>query len=194
MPINKRNLAVSIILSIVTCGIYSLYWFVVLTDDTRNVSNDAEGSSGGVALLLTIVTCGIYGFYWAYKQGERIDNAKAMRGMATGGSSNILFLVLQIFGMGIVNYILIQDALNKIADNDMFMNGGGYGPNGPMNGGMYNNGPMYNGPMNNGPMNGNGYGPNGPMNGGGYGPNGPMNDGQMNNGPMNNDPNNMNNQ
>ena len=173
MPINKRNLAVSIILSIVTCGIYSLYWFIVLTDDTKNVSNDVEGASGGVALLLTIVTCGIYGFYWAYKQGERIDNAKAMRGMAAGGSSNILFLVLQIFGLGIVNYILIQDSLNKIADNDMYMNGGGFGPNnGPMNGGMYNNGPMNNGQP--------------------Y--NGPMNNGQPYNGPVNNDPNNMNNQ
>ena len=43
---------------------------------------------------------------------------------------------------------LTQDSLNKIADYDMNMNGGGFGGyNGPMNGG-------YNGPTNNG---------NGPM-------------------------------
>jgi hypothetical protein len=154
MPIQKRNLAVYIILSIVTCGIFGLYWFVVSTDDAKTVSNDYNGASGGVALLLTIVTCNIYGFYWAYKQGERVDNARAMRGIPGGGSSNILFLILQIFGLGIVNYILIQDALNKISDYDQF---------GPMNNGPMNNGPMNNGPMNNGPMN------NGPMN------NGPMN-------------------
>lgn len=128
MPINKRNIAVSIILTIVTCGIYGLYWFVVLTDDTKNVSNDTNGASGGVALLLSIVTCYIYSIYWAYKQGERIDNAKAMRGMAGGGSSNILFLVLQIFGLGIVNYIIIQDSLNKISDFDQFNSGANNGP------------------------------------------------------------------
>ena len=44
MPINKRNLAVSIILSIVTCGIYGIYWFVVLTDDAKNVSGDVQGA------------------------------------------------------------------------------------------------------------------------------------------------------
>ena len=141
MPINKRNLAVSIILSIVTCGIYGIYWFVVLTDDAKNVSGDVQGASGGVAFLLTLVTCGIYGFYWAYKQGERIDYAKSMRGIPSG-SSNILYLVLAIFGLYIIVYILVQDSLNKISDIDMTMHGG--------------NGPMYNGPMN-GPMN------NGPM-------------------------------
>ena len=56
MPINKRNLAVSIILTIVTCGIYGIYWFIVMTDDTKNVSGDINGASGGVAFLLTLVT------------------------------------------------------------------------------------------------------------------------------------------
>ena len=128
MPITKRNLATCIILSIVTCGIYSLYWFIVVTDDAKNVSNDVEGASGGTALLLSIITCNIYGFYWAYKQGERLDNARYMRGMAGGGNSNILFLLLQIFGLGIVTYIIMQDILNKISDYDQQMMNGNKGP------------------------------------------------------------------
>ena len=128
MPITKRNLATWIILSIVTCGIYSLYWFIVVTDDAKNVSNDVEGASGGTALLLSIITCNIYGFYWAYKQGERLDNARYMRGMAGGGNSNILFLLLQIFGLGIVNYIIMQDILNKISYYDQQMMNGNKGP------------------------------------------------------------------
>ena len=31
--IKQRNIGICILLSIVTCGIYGLYWFVVLTDD-----------------------------------------------------------------------------------------------------------------------------------------------------------------
>lgn len=93
MPINKRNLAVSIILTIVTCGIYGIYWFIVMTDDTKNVSGDINGASGGVAFLLTLVTCNIYGYYWAYKQGERIDNAKNARGIPSS-NSNVLYSFL----------------------------------------------------------------------------------------------------
>lgn len=129
MPITKRNIAVAIILSIVTCGIYGIYWFIVLTDEAKQVSNDVTGATGGVAFLLTLVTCGIYGFYWAYKQGERIDNARMVRGIRAGGSSHILFLILQIFGLGIVSYIIMQDALNKISDCDEFnMNNMNNGP------------------------------------------------------------------
>lgn len=133
MPLTKKNIAMCIILSFITCGIYGIYWLIVLTDDTRNASNDYTGASGGVAFLLTLVTCGLYGYYWAFKQGERIDNAKAVRGMQTSGNSNILFLILQIFGLSIVNFILIQDALNKISDNDMYMGNGPINMNGPVN-------------------------------------------------------------
>lgn len=59
----QRNIAVSIILTIVTCGIYGIVWFVMLNDEIRNASKDYGMPSGGVAFLLTIVTCGIYGIY-----------------------------------------------------------------------------------------------------------------------------------
>ena len=67
-----------------------------------------------MAVLLTIVTCGIYGLYWAYKQGEKIDAAKANRGVASG-NSGILYLILSIFGLGIVAWALMQNELNQMA-------------------------------------------------------------------------------
>ena len=70
--IQKRNIAMYIILSIVTCGIFGIYWFICLTDDSKLAANDNESASGPVAFLLTIVTCGIYGWYWAYKLGDRV--------------------------------------------------------------------------------------------------------------------------
>mgnify|MGYP002710538082 FL=1 len=54
--VKNRNIALCIILSLVTCGIYGLYWFVCLTDDTNTISGE-PGTSGVVALVLTIVTC-----------------------------------------------------------------------------------------------------------------------------------------
>lgn len=111
--IQQRSIAVCIILTIVTCGIYGLYWFICLTNDANTASN-TFGTSGGMALLLTIVTCGIYGLYWAYKQGEKIDAAKANRGVPSG-NSGILYLILSIFSLGIVAWALMQNELNKMA-------------------------------------------------------------------------------
>lgn len=49
--VQERNIALFIILSLVTCGIYGLYWFVCLTEDTNAAANE-EGTSGVLALVL----------------------------------------------------------------------------------------------------------------------------------------------
>ena len=53
--IQQRNIAVCIILSIVTCGIYGIYWFIVLSNDTNTVSNAENATSGGVAFVLSLI-------------------------------------------------------------------------------------------------------------------------------------------
>lgn len=111
--VQQRNIALCIIFSVITCGIYSLYWFVCMTDDTNAVANE-EGTSGALSLVLTIVTCGIYGLYWAYKRGELLDKAKMNRGLPAS-NGGVLYLILYIFG-GIIAYALIQNELNKLAD------------------------------------------------------------------------------
>lgn len=111
--VQERNIALCIIFSMITCGIYSLYWFVCMTDDTNAVANE-EGTSGVLALVLTIVTCGIYGLYWAYKRGELLDKAKMNRGLPAS-NGGVLYLILYIVG-GVIAYALIQNELNKLAD------------------------------------------------------------------------------
>ena len=111
--IKQRNIAVCIILSIVTCGIYGLYWLACLNNDTNTASN-TFGTSGGMVVLLTIVTCNIYGIYWAFKQGEKIDAAKTSRGIPSS-NSGILYLILSLFGLGIVGWALMQNEINKMA-------------------------------------------------------------------------------
>lgn len=109
----ERSIAVSIILSIVTCGIYGIYWFICLTNEVEAASEDKELASGGAAFLLIIITCGIYGIYWAYKMGKLLMIAKEKSGLRADDNS-IVFLLLQIIGFGIVNYALIQSDLNEI--------------------------------------------------------------------------------
>ena len=110
--VKEKNIALCIILSLVTCGLYGLYWFVTLTDDTNTIAGE-PGTSGVMAVILTVVTCGIYGLYWAYKCGEKIDKAHQNRGEAAS-NGGVLYLILSIFG-GIIAYALIQNEINKFA-------------------------------------------------------------------------------
>ena len=111
----NRNIAVCILLTIITCGIYGLYWFIAITDETNDASGYG-GTSGIVSLLLSIITCNIYGWYWAYKMGEKVDAIRKTDGRE-GSNSSVLYLILQALGLGIVVYAIVQDELNKIAAN-----------------------------------------------------------------------------
>ena len=114
-PITERNIAISIILTIVTCGIYGIFWFISLTDEIRNASEDSSMPSGGVAFLLTLVTCGIYGYYWAYRMGKGLAAAHKVHGSEVVSDNSVLYIILQIFGLGIVNYAIMQNDLNGLA-------------------------------------------------------------------------------
>ena len=114
MVVTKRSIATCIILSIVTIGIYSLYWMYKLHEEVHAVSGEQPSCSGGMLILLTIVTFGIYGLYWCYKQGERIDKIHQMRGIPMGNNA-VLYLVVSIVGLSIVAMALMQNELNTYA-------------------------------------------------------------------------------
>ena len=131
-----RSLPLNIILTIVTCGIYGLYWFVVLTNDVNQLSGRRNDTSGGMALFLSIITCGIYSIYWAYKLGEKMSIIKTLY-YGRDSSDSILYLILQIIGLPIITYALAQNEINTIIEGrggyypgDANMN---YGPNGYAN-------------------------------------------------------------
>ena len=109
--IAKKDLVKAIILSIVTCGIYSIYWFICLTNEMNKASGKTSDTNGGMAFVLSLVTCGIYSYFWAFKLGEKRDIVAG-----ENSSSNILYLILSIFGLSIVVYALAQDSLNKAID------------------------------------------------------------------------------
>lgn len=112
--IKKRDIAITIILSIVTCGIYGLIWFFWIVNDLNVAAQTPEDRTPGMVLLLTIVTCGIYGMIWIYNAGNKVDRIRQFNGEAPSNSA-VLYLVLSIFGLGIVAYCLIQSELNRVA-------------------------------------------------------------------------------
>lgn len=87
-----------------------------LADDANTLSKN-QGTSGGVALLLTIVTCGIYGIYWAYKLGESLDAIDVANGKPQKNRA-IVYLLLNIFGLGIITFAIAQSSMNEYASSN----------------------------------------------------------------------------
>lgn len=107
--IRHRSIVLAIIFTVITFGIYGIYWMIRINDEVNQLANEPEATSGGLVFLFTLITFGIYGYYWLYKMGERCD---AIRG-EWNGSKSILYLVLGLIGLSIVSYALIQDVINK---------------------------------------------------------------------------------
>lgn len=116
-PIKQKSIVTCIILSIVTCGIYGIIWFINIVDDLNTASGDVNGQSGVVVFILTLVTCNIYGLYWAYKAGEKVSIIRQRNGLSSDSNNGILYLILNLFGLNIVTYALVQSELNNVASN-----------------------------------------------------------------------------
>ena len=114
--IQTRSVGMSIFLSIITCGLYGIYWFICLTNEINELSGEYS-PTGGVAFLLSIITCGIYTFIWSYNMGKRMHAAQLRAGVHTSDNS-ILYIILNIFGLVIVTYALLQSDINTMVGSD----------------------------------------------------------------------------
>lgn len=117
IQVKKRDIVLSIVLSIVTCGIYALYWLYCLAGEVNEVTDHREDMSAGMVLLLSIVTCGIFQIYWMYKTGSKLDETY-MRMGRPGQNKAILFLLLSIFGMNLVAFAIIQSEINNLIPDE----------------------------------------------------------------------------
>jgi len=114
--VKVRSVLVCIILTIITCGLYSLLWISYLNDESNFLSDEQEPTSGTTAVLLIIFTCGIYGFYWVYKQCKRIDRAFTIRNFPPPHMSlaYCLLLIIPYIGLFIV-LGMMQNDINNLA-------------------------------------------------------------------------------
>ena len=109
MKIEKRNIGACVVLSIITCGIYGIVWAVKMLKEAVMVKD--ENDDGLVEILLGIFLCPV-GFFLAEKKFSEGCQAKGI----PHEDRSILYLILGFIGLGIVDFILLQSDLNKLAD------------------------------------------------------------------------------
>lgn len=102
----NRSLFVLILLSIVTLGIYPLFfWHNYARDMNIVCSGDGKNTRGILArIVISILTLGIYDLVWMYGVGERIAVNSSRRGIAgtTSGGGVLCWYIFGalLFGIG----------------------------------------------------------------------------------------------
>lgn len=104
--IQGRKLATACILTIITLGIYGIYWMIKLNNEINELAGEPEATSGGMVILYIIITCGLYSVYWYYKMGQRCNVIEGTTG------NEVLLIILSIF-CPIMADAIMQDKINK---------------------------------------------------------------------------------
>ena len=107
-----RNVALDIVLTIATCGIWGLYWQFKQME-VLNAWLNREEYSFILWLLLSIVTCGIYAIYYEYKMAKGINEIQHREGFLLNADLAVLCVFLTFFGFGIVSLAIQQADINK---------------------------------------------------------------------------------
>jgi hypothetical protein len=116
MQIKDRNIAMCILLTFITCGIYGLYWMYKIIEESDAVTGNDNPMNPVLVILLGVITCGIYYWFWLYQCGKRFDELNSREGRSSSGDYAVLFLILAIFELAIVDFAIIQSELNKRAN------------------------------------------------------------------------------
>ncbi|HBA60606.1 MAG TPA: hypothetical protein DCZ92_07270 [Elusimicrobia bacterium] len=112
MTTGYRNIALGIIFTIITCGIYNLFWNWQQMK-TCNELLGREEFNPPMVILLSLVTCGLYFIYYQYCMGGVIVEIQRARSVPPFENLPILSLLLSLFGLSIIVDAIHQNELNK---------------------------------------------------------------------------------
>ncbi len=113
-----QSLPLSIVLSIVTCGIYDLVWKYQLCRKIRILNNESTDCVGEYLCLILVP---FYNLYWYYTRSQKLYNSM-LKLKVPSSDSSVVNIVLSLFGLSIVSDALIQNDLNKAASVLQFQN------------------------------------------------------------------------
>lgn len=115
-PLSRRfevGIALGLILSIVTCGLYNIYWNYLQFEAMNELLGRREYDFVKW-LLLSIITCGMYHVYYEYKMGRELQEYLESRGASPNPNLGLVGLFLSFFGLTVLADAVYQHELNKL--------------------------------------------------------------------------------
>lgn len=125
MRFKKRDGLVCTIFSVITCGIYGIYFWYCYGEDVNELcAEDGKHTPNYiVAWLLSLITCGIYGIYWTYNLASRLDTAG--KKYQVNVESPVFFTLFM--NIPVLGYLYACDIMNKFGESYLRMYPGGNG-------------------------------------------------------------------
>ncbi|HWP91514.1 MAG TPA: DUF4234 domain-containing protein [Thermodesulfobacteriota bacterium] len=111
----KSGIAKYVILSIITLGIFNLYWQYKQMRFVNTVAGE-ERFSFVRYLIFTIITCGIYHLYYEYVMGREITMLQEKHGLSKSEDLPAISIVLAVLGLTIVTDAIQQREINMMVD------------------------------------------------------------------------------
>lgn len=109
----ELNIALGIILSIVTCALYNIWWNYRQMEALNRLLGRHEYDFVHW-LILTIVTCGLYHLYYEYKMGSDLKQIMHDNGYQANDNLAVIGLVLSILGLPVICDAVYQNEINKL--------------------------------------------------------------------------------
>lgn len=110
VEINKRKVEVSLILSLLTFGLYSLYWKYLTV---KNIKALKKENSGFVSEYLCLIFVPFYSLYWWYTRGEEVKKELKKHNQTAYGNGTI-FIILELLGLNFVSLFIMQKNFNAL--------------------------------------------------------------------------------
>ena len=109
----EGNIGMDVVFSLITCGIYGLFWQNRLFK-ACNALNDDQKFEFWSWFLLSLVTCGIYNIIVQYQFGEALNRGLRKEGGPGNENLPLLGVLLALFGLSIVVRAVEQHEINKL--------------------------------------------------------------------------------
>ena len=116
LSIAPRSIALDVLLTIVTCGLYYFYWLYVLARNINTIEQSKgiyTSTSPGMVVILSIVTCNIYGLFFYWKAGKTVAGLTTRQGYRIDNDAFVLVL-LSFLGLSVVSNAILENNLNDI--------------------------------------------------------------------------------
>lgn len=109
----KRDPVMMLVFTLLTCGVYSWYWWYVTAMEVKSALR-REDINPGMELLLGFVTCGIYLIFLYYKYPQMMVEMQDRVRLPRNDISTVSLLLGIFFPLAAM--FIIQTELNKIWD------------------------------------------------------------------------------
>lgn len=110
----KRNVALCVILSFITFGLFGYYWCSKMWSDMQALTKPKKIINPFVWVILSIFTLRISSVIWMYRMGDMLDFASLKKGIEPPDITMQLIMFIPLFP--VVSWAVLQSRINKIIE------------------------------------------------------------------------------